>query len=759
MSEKKKRRAFRKILWLIPLLCVGLLYLDITTVVKFSGQKWRLPSHVYARPLELYSGVGLSQEDLEWELNALGYRNVLRIDGPGQYSSHGDQVEFATRGFEFWDAAEPSRQIALNFSNPDAVQLSSIDEDSVPILRLEPLRIGGIYPDHLEDRRPVLLAEVPDLLVEGLLAVEDRSFYQHWGLSFRGILRALKADILAGEMVQGGSTITQQLVKNFYLTSDRTLWRKLRELVMAPLLELHFSKEEILETYLNEVYFGQSGKRSIRGIGLASHFYFGQPLSELDIHQMALLIGIIKGPSHYEPWSKPDRTLERRNLVLDVMQGQGLLTSEEWLRNTSKPLDVWQRPARSLNPYPSYMEMVREQLATVYKEKDLEETGLRIFTHLDPLVQRRLEEVASQELSAIERQQGLEQDTLETSAVITRVGSSEVVAMIGGREPGFDGFNRALHAQRAIGSLIKPVIYLHALQQPERSLASLVSDESFSIPAPDDTEWSPRNYDLESHGDVILLDALINSYNQATAKLGMELGVEEVIDTVRVMGVEVDWSPYPATLLGSGAMSPIDVNAVYQVFANDGFQVPASAIDSVYSISNQPLTRFRQTSTQVLDSESVHILQYALQMVMLEGTGRSAFNWLDRERRVAGKTGTTNDYRDSWFAGFGGEYLTVFWVGRDDNESMPLTGATGAMRLWAKLMADIETRPVDFVQPENVNYQWVNRSNGHLSASSCREAILLPFIAGTEPEQKDGCAQPVMPRVVDWFREILGAQP
>ena len=759
-APKSARRHLKLIL--IRLLQIGLLagllfvlYLDVTLVARFSGQKWRLPTHVYARPLEIYVGADIDRSDLIWELQTLGYREKAQMYDSGQFRRLNRAVEVHTRGFEFWDGEEAARTLRIEFSGGHISGLSVVDEGRLPIARLEPMRIGGIYPDSLEDRRVESLDNIPDLVSDTLLAVEDQGFYQHWGLSLRGIARAIKADVQAGGFVQGGSTITQQLIKNFYLNSERTLRRKLLELLMAPLLELHFSKEEILETYLNEVYFGQSGRRSIQGIGLASHYYFGQPLRELGPHQVALLIGIIKGPSAYDPWRHPQNSKKRRDLVLSIMQQQGLISEPQKQQYQANSLDVWQRPARSLNPYPAYMSMVRRQLTEVYDQEQLNQ-GLRIFTHLDPMVQRKLEKVAAGELSDIERQRGLPNNTLETGAVVTRLSGAEVVAMIGGRESGVDGFNRALDARRAIGSLIKPVIYLSALERRGNSLASMISDAPLSVETPDNQVWEPRNYDRKSHGDLILLDALINSYNQSTARLGLQLGVDNVIKTVRRLGVDTQWSPYPATLLGSGSLSPMDVSRVYQTLANDGFHSQPSVINSVYSTDHQPLERYSNETVQVIYPTHSHLIQFALQMVMLEGSGKSAFNWLNDDLRVAGKTGTTNGQRDSWFAGFGGEYLAVFWVGRDDNKSTPLTGASGALRLWAKLMADIEKQPIDFIRPEQIEYHWINRLEGSRSASDCENAILIPFVKGTVPRKRDTCSDRVIPRVLDWFKDALG---
>jgi len=734
----------KRFFWLGLILFLGfILYLDISVVSRFSGQKWRLPSHVYARPLELYERKELSLNDLIWELDALGYRSKAQLYGAGQYRVNNNSVDIRTRGFVFWDGIDSPQNLKIRFSGTTGSQkistLSDAYDQPMPIARLEPLRIGGIYPDTLEDRRVVSLEQVPPLLIDSLIAVEDRRFYEHWGISPRGIARALIADIKAGAAVQGGSTLTQQLVKNFYLTSERSLSRKVKEILMAPLLELHYEKDEILQAYLNEVYFGQSGKRSIQGVGLGSQYYFGQPLNELQPHQIAFMVGIIKGPTLYDPWRRPDQSIERRNLVLSVMASEGVITEQQKIRYQNMPLDIWQRPARSINPYPAYMSLVRTQLKTSFEQGKPNDQGVNIYTALDPLIQRKLEQVAEAELASLEKQRNLPEDTLETAAVVTGLGSSRIVAMIGGRQPGFDGYNRAVNAERAIGSLIKPFVYLTALEKQGNSLAL----------------WEPKNYNLESHGSMIMLDAFIHSYNQAAARLGLDQGVESVFQTIERLGVELDWRPYPSTLLGSSGMSPLNLSSLYQTIANDGFQSTPLVIDSIYSADQQPLKNFRVEPLQVIAPEHVHLIQYALQMVMLEGTGHSAFNWLDKAQRVAGKTGTTNDQRDSWFAGYGGEYLAIFWVGRDDNEPMPLTGASGALRLWSKLMRDIEHQPIDFIKPESIEYIWVNRHDGSLSASHCEGAILLPIAKDSKPTFRDECSTKVAPRLFDWFKNIL----
>ncbi|HCO60179.1 MAG TPA: penicillin-binding protein 1B [Porticoccaceae bacterium] len=746
--------------WLILLVLLvgagGVLILDFIVREKFSGAKWSLPSHVYSRPLELYEGLNLSRDQLLWELSKLGYRQVDSVNGPGQFWLQGQRLNIRSRVFEFWDGEQPEQNIQLRFDSRGIRSIRDGAGKALALARLEPLLIGGIYPEHLEDREPVLLEDLPPYLIDSLLAVEDRNFYHHRGVSLRGIARALLGNLRQGKMSQGGSTITQQLVKNFYLTRERTLVRKGLEAVMTVLLELHYSKAEILETYINEIYLGQAGKRAIHGFGMASRHYFRQPLRELDVHQVALLTGLLKGASYYDPRRHPERALARRNLVIDELANLEMLDGDSARRAKGRGLDISSKPGTSMNLFPGYLDLTQRQLRRDYPEKALRSEGLRVFTSFDPQLQRRVQATLAKQLTELERQWRLENNSLQAAAVVVRVGTGEVVALAGSRKGGVAGFNRALDARRSVGSTIKPAVYLTALGRGF-TLSSLVDDSSFSLALADGSHWQPKNFDRLEHGQVPAYEALARSYNQATARLAAQLGVAAVAKTVRELGYDGDLPQVPALALGGVSMSPLDVASLYHTIASDGYYSPLSAIESVYTSDNQPLKRYPRQSEARFEPGVMHLLQYAMQAVVREGTGKGAYATIGPEVALAGKTGTSNDQRDSWFAGFGGNYLAVVWVGRDDNGMMPLTGSTGALKVWAQIMARIGVSSLNFVQPENVEYHWVETRTGLLSGADCEGARKLPFIKGSEPVDFARCSERDRGgNIADWLRGVLG---
>ena len=443
---------------------VGLLliYLDAIVSATFTERRWELPAKVYARPLELYPGRPLGLEELQYELRLLGYQPVAQLDAPGEFTSGGGALEFYSRYFAFADEVAPATRVRLRFAGGALKEMSGAG-GNLDLYRLEPVQIGGIYPRHREDRLLVQLNEVPRTMQAALLAVEDKNFFRHWGLSPSGVARALLANLRAGRVEQGGSTLTQQLVKNFYLSGERSLTRKAIEAMMAILLELHYDKRAILQAYINEVFLAQDGPRAIHGFALASQYFFGRPLEQLGLHQQGpLLVGMVKGPSLYSPLRHPERALKRRNLVLEVMREARVITQVEAGVATAMPLDLSRRP-RAMNSYPAFLDLVRRQLSRDYREQDLGSLGLGIFTSFDPLLQRRAEQSISRVLDPIDP--GKE---LQTALVVTSFDNGEVRALIGGRSPRFAGFNRALDALRPVGSLIKPAVYLNALEQNGR---------------------------------------------------------------------------------------------------------------------------------------------------------------------------------------------------------------------------------------------------------------------------------------------------
>ncbi len=748
MKTKTRSIVLRALLALAVLASVLLIYLDALVSSTFSDRRWEVPASVYARPLELYPGLALGADDLAYELSLLGYRDVPVLSAPGQMRRSGQRMELYTREFLFPDERRPGGRLVLEFAGRRLLQMRA-GADSVPLYRLEPVQIGGIYPRHQEDRLLLKLAQSPPGLRQALLAVEDRRFYQHWGISPTGIARAAWANLRAGRLVQGGSTITQQLVKNYYLTRERSFSRKLTEVVMAGLLEFHAEKDEILEAYINEVYLGQDGPRAIHGFGLASRHYFDQPLEELGLHQQALLVGMVKGPSLYNPIRHPQRAIERRNTVLGVMRAEQLINEAEYQVAIAMPLGLSQRP-RIMNSFPAFLDLVRRQLRRDYREQDLGSRGLRIFTSFDPQLQRQAESSIQSVLDGLDAE-----DELQAAMVVTSFGDGEVRALIGGRRPRFAGFNRALDAIRPMGSLIKPVVYLTALQEPERwTLASPLDDSEFSIELDQANRWTPANFDRESHGTVLLHRALSQSFNQATARLGMELGTERVRATLQQLGVDRPQPDVPAMLLGAGGLAPIDVASLYQSIAAGGFNLPLHTIRDVVAADGSLLQRFPLAYEQVASTQAIHLLHYALREVVQEGTGKIVYRELPADFAVAGKTGTTNDNRDSWFAGFSGDLLAVNWIGRDDNAATGLTGATGAARIWSHFMARTSHRPLAYRTPDGIEHFWVDEASGKLSSRNCANARLLPFIAGSEPTERGPCVS-TSERIIEWFRELF----
>jgi len=747
--------SLRRLSWiLLALLLIFsgyVLYLDQQVRTQFEGKRWALPAHVYGRALELYPDQELTATQFVGELKRLGYRPVSSPKLSGTFARNGNAFVVHTRAFDFWDGDEKSQTLRLEFSAERVLGIwQASTGDAVDLLRLDPPLIGNIYPSHREDRILVKLDEVPPLLIDALLAVEDREFFSHYGVSPQSILRALWVNLQAGKTVQGGSTLTQQLVKNFFLSNERTLWRKFNEAIMALLLEFHYAKTEILEAYVNEIYLGQDGRRAIHGFGLASQFYFGQALKKLAPQQVALLVALVKGPSYYDPRRQNLRALERRNLVLQLLVDQGKLAPVTAQRASAKPPAVLPQNSTRVSRVPAFIDLVRRQLRRDYSESDLNSEGLRIFTTFDPAVQRAAEQALSLQLGQLQRQ-GADSE-LQGAAVVGNVNDGEVQAVVGGRDPRFAGFNRALDAVRPVGSLIKPAVYLTALMQPERyTLASLLDDGPLDVDMGADEHWQPQNFDHENHGvtasgedhQVLLHDALLHSYNISTARLGIEVGVPAVIDTLRGLGAERPLTDYPALLLGAANFSPLDVAQMYHTLAAGGFRTPLRAIRAVLTADGRPLQRYPLSVTRAFDSKPVFLLNSVLQAVTREGTGRALQQRLPEGLVVAGKTGTSDELRDSWFAGFSESHVAAVWIGLDDNRPAGLTGSSGALRVWGDILSRLNTRSgmsgLSTELPADIETAWIDQHTGQQTEVDCPHGRLLPFVVGTVPETEARC--------------------
>ena len=720
---------------LILALGVWLVYLDAQVRSKFDGNKWTIPAKVYARPLSIYPGLLISTEQLKAELQWNDYKAVSHVVTPGTFGRDGDDWIIYRRAFSFSDRHEDAVKIRLSFSAGRIDQLS-VAGQSEGLVRIEPQYIGGIFPAHNEDRELITLADVPPALVAALIAVEDRAYLDHHGISIRGILRAMKANIAAGRTVQGGSTLTQQLVKNFFLTNERSLQRKIKEAFMALLLELHYSKEDILQAYLNEVYLGQAGRRSIHGIALASRFYFAKSVQQLDLSEIALLVGMIKGPSYYNPFRKTENARSRRDLVLSVMAELNIISAAERINAQGKPVLVAKSGRAGQREYPAFIQLVKRQLQADYRLEDLQNTGLRIFTTLDPWLQHATEKSVQQHISRLEKRAGFSKPTLEAAAVVTSVDGAEVRAIVGSRRVQYFGFNRALDAQRSIGSLAKPAVYLTALASGRYDWSSIVDDKTVSVAGQDGSLWQPKNYDKKDHGKIFMVDAMAQSLNQATARLGMKVGIGQVVDTFERLGVDKFIPPYPSILLGSLSMSPLEVTQMFQTYASGGFAMKPRVIQALTTSDNKVLTSYAVEGRQAFSPELMEILRYGLQQVVVQGTGKRLAQTFNTTK-IAAKTGTSDEQRDAWFAGFDDRHLGVVWVGRDDNEAMPFTGASGALPIWQNIFQQAGVEPLTPLV--DLDWAWVN-AYGQPVAQNCGGIRKMPFKAGSIAGREISCS-------------------
>ena len=755
-SANRKDRSGRLRRWLKRLSLLALLgvlvlagymvWLDVQLRERLDSRQYQLPARVYARPLVLQEGMVMRPDELESEFAALNYNEVPAIEEPGQWQREGMVYLVWRRDFIHADKREPAAKVQFRLRNDELTNLRSESGERLKEFRLDAAPIGTLLGGG-DDRTPVRIEDIPPLLGATLIAVEDQDFVHHFGVSPRGIARAMVANFKAGGVVQGGSTITQQLVKNIFFDHKPSLWRKFNEALMAVLMEVHYDKAYILQEYINEVWLGQQGSRAIYGFGLASEFYFQKPLSQLEPHQIALLVGLAKGASFYNPWRNPERALERRNTVLDVMFEQGLIEKDQHARLRKKPLEVAAAGAAAQNPYPAFTERLLEELRPYYSVEELRTAGLRVYTTLAPSVQKLAEDAVSDGATKLEKDRGIQADSLQGATVVLENHSGNVLAMVGDRRPHYPGFNRALEARRQVGSLIKPAVYLTALEcTHEYNLGTLIDDAPIREETADGQVWMPANFNNRSHGLVPLYVALSRSYNQATARLGLDLGIENVRQTIRRLGVQASLPRVPSLFLGAVELTPFEVAGMYQTMANRGEHVEPRTLLAVSDADGEQVQRFRPKSNRGVDEVPIYLLRYGLEQVMREGTGKSAYRRLPNSVPFAGKTGTTNNYRDSWFAGFSPGVTAVVWLGRDDNERTSLTGATGALTVWTDIMRKLPHRHGRIQAPRGVEWKPLNEQGQYMDPRNCQGGREIPVSVESRLETDPRCERR------GWFR-------
>ncbi|MEN0586348.1 MULTISPECIES: bifunctional glycosyl transferase/transpeptidase [unclassified Kosakonia] len=714
-GKGKKPRGKRGWFWLLLKIAIVLavlcaiygVYLDQKIRARIDGKVWQLPAAVYGRMVNLEPDMAISKNEMVKLLEATQYRQVTKMTRPGEFTVQAKSIEMIRRPFDFPDSKEGQVRARLTFDGSRLETIENMDSNrQFGFFRLDPRLITMLSSPNGEQRLFVPRNGFPDLLVDTLLATEDRHFYEHDGISFYSIGRAVLANLTAGRTVQGASTLTQQLVKNLFLSSERSYWRKANEAYMALIMDARYSKDRILELYMNEVYLGQSGDNEIRGFPLASLYYFGRPVEELSLDQQALLVGMVKGASIYNPWRNPKLALERRNLVLRLLQQQNVIDQELYDMLSARPLGVQPRGG-VISPQPAFMQMVRQELQAKLGDKVKDLSGVKIFTTFDSVAQDAAEKAAVEGIPLLIKQRKL--TDLETAMVVVDRYTGEVRAMVGGATPQFAGYNRAMQARRSIGSLAKPATYLTALSQPNiYRLNTWIADAPISLRLSNGQVWAPQNDDRRFSGQVMLVDALTRSMNVPTVNLGMAVGLPAVTDTWQKLGAPKDQlTGMPSMLLGALNLTPIEVAQAFQTIASGGNRAPLSALRSVIAEDGTVLYQSFPQAERAVPAQAAYMTLWTMQQVVQRGTGRqlgAKYPGL----HLAGKTGTTNNNVDTWFAGIDGREVTITWVGRDNNQPTKLYGASGAMAIYQRYLENQSPIPLDLTPPEDITNMGVD---------------------------------------------------
>lgn len=716
---------------------IYLIYLDSKITQQFSSYSWNIPTQVFAKPISLHDGKVVSLEWIREALVRLNYSqgtNNQQVN-IGEYilsvrSSKDFLLTINRREFNFSDGWAASELITVQVNNGRVSALTARG-NRVTEVRFEAPLIARLMSSGYEDREFLHLEDIPEQMKDALLLVEDRDFYHHHGISPLGIARAFWRNIMAGKTVQGGSTLTQQLAKNIFLTPTRSLWRKFNEVLIALVMDFRFSKDEILEAYSNEIFLGQLGNRAIHGFGLASQFYFGKPIAELTTAQTATLIAMIKGPSYYNPHRHIERTTQRRDVVLRLMFEHHLLARSEYEAAVKSELRTRDAELFVTHEFPAFTDVVKRDLKRYVGPASQQGQGLKVYTSFDLEKQLNAEKYVLQSLASLQKRSG--KTPLQVAFVETSLKNGGISVLIGDKKPRRAGFNRVLYAQRNIGSLIKPVIYLTAWQNPQRfTPATLLEDKPIRLKNQSGQYWSPQNYDKKYVGVLTALDALVKSRNIPSVNLGMDVGISNVIETLRILGLpeNVDVPQYPSMLLGALPISPLNINQVYATIANNGELMPLTAVLTVKNLEGGTVwSKSRWVAEQRVSEGAIFLLQHALQNVMYRGTGKWFTQQLP-EQLVAGKTGTTNELRDSWFTGFDQHSVATVWIGADNNLPINLTGSSGALRVFTEYRRHgfKENSDETWAMPKGVSMLYVNPKTHHASRIYCDGSLMIPML-------------------------------
>jgi len=680
---------------------------------KFEGRKWDFASKIYSDSYHLYIGANLRLDDLTEKLRRLGYYETSappKTQGAYQINGAEGSVDIFLHDFEFPTEKVKGYPVRVSLQGNLVSRIENLANKSEKHdLELEPEVVTGLYQHIWKERRVVKLPEVPPLLIKSILAIEDERFFSHAGVDPIGIMRAMFVNLRHLSLQQGGSTLTQQLMKNFLLSDERTLGRKFPEAVMALIAERKYSKEIILENYLNEIYLGQRGSQGVFGVWEAAQFYFSKPLSELTVGQTALMAGLIRAPNRLSPYRNADAATKRRNVVLTKLLDDKIITKKQYDAALKEQL-----PQRALvkvtNEAPFYVDYLRRELDQNYPKEVLEKDGLRIFTGLDLRIQKIAEKALTEGLAKLEAshpalKKKSAEEGLEGAIVVIRPQTGEIKAMVGGRNYQKSQFNRIFQAKRQAGSVFKPFVYLAAFMYGGQSgmqyfSDTVVNDSQFTWSYDGGQSWQPNNYNNDYYGAVTVRRALESSLNSATARVAQDVGIRRVRDMARRLGIESALPAVPSLSLGSAEVTPLEVAVAFSTLANGGVRARSVAVKQVMDQNTKVLEKRDVKLEQVISPSLAYTMNQLLKGVMDRGTGAPARRW-GFTRPAAGKTGTTNDYKDAWFVGYTPELLAVVWVGYDGPAKIGLSGAEAALPIWTEFMkAATANMPVtDFAPP------------------------------------------------------------
>ncbi len=733
-------RLFRPRNLLLAAVCIVFLhalYLYYKVGSGMSRDSWEVPSILYGRPTRIHAGDSVENLRLYERLRRLSYRKVQGAPSKeGTWSEDAGKLRIHVRDFRCGAEEERSYVAEIGIREGRVETMATAEGTPVGEVLLDPEEVGRIMGPGNEARRIVPLSAIPVQLQNAVLAAEDARFYRHFGIDLVGIARAFLANLRSLRFAQGGSTITQQLAKNFFLTPKKSVWRKLREAELALVMEYRYSKKQILESYLNKIYFGQDGARGIYGVEEAARFYFSKSAGEVSLEEAALLAGIINSPSRYSPFRMPADARDRRNWVLSRMSKLGMIGEKEAARAIRSPVLTGggTRKVRAAGYFTDYVQRSSEE---AIGDEKLYRAGYRIYTSLDPYQQSAAEAAVSAGLAEIGGGGGGE--PLEAALVAVDPRTGETTAMVGGRGYGDTQFNRAADAHRQAGSAFKPFVLLAAMQEASRgkgkvTLATPVSGEPLTVDVPGGT-WTPANFEDKTYGTITVRKMIEDSVNTAAVRLAMQVGLDTVVSAARDAGIRSPLSPVPSLALGSFEVTPVELAYAYATLASGGLRHEPYALEAILGPSGEPVFTSNPAGKQAVDPRAAWLVSAALDGVIERGTGATARSLVPFP--VAGKTGTTDEYRDSWFAGYTPEVACVVWVGNDSGKSTGLTGARGALRIWARFMKSLypAAGPAAPPVPQGIVTAEIDPATGYLATSACPERFTETFLEGTVPTE------------------------